>query len=239
MRIHVGCELSFEFPQVTPMIVTLNVHFSRFSDLEHPDYLMTTPSVPVEGYRDSFGNWCSRLVAPAGRFSVGTDAVVRDAGVPDPVDLDALQHQVQHLPADTLQFLLGSRYCETDRLSDEAWRLFGHTPLGWPRVQAICDFVHDHIVFGYEHSRPTRTAYEAYVERRGVCRDFAHLAVAFRRSLNIPTSYCTGYITGIRSPPPYPPMDFSGWIGVRPCGPWPAIDPPNTAPHSVRTLIAH
>ena len=165
MRIHVGCELSFEFPQVTPMIVTLNVHFSRFSDLEHPDYLMTTPSVPVEGYRDSFGNWCSRLVAPAGRFSVGTDAVVRDAGVPDPVDLDPLQHQVQHLPADSLLFLLGSRYCETDRLSDDAWRLFGHTPLGWPRVQAICDFVHTHMSFGYEHSRATRTPMESLMRR--------------------------------------------------------------------------
>ena len=130
MRIHVGCELSFEFPQTTPMIVTLNVHFSRFSDLERPDYLMTTPSVPVEGYRDSFGNWCSRLVAPTGRFSLGTNAVVRDAGAPEPAELDALQHQVQHLPADTLLFLLGSRYCETDRLSNEAWRLFGPTPLG-------------------------------------------------------------------------------------------------------------
>jgi transglutaminase-like putative cysteine protease len=184
MRIHVGCELSFDFPQTMPMIATLNVHFSRFSDLERPDHLVTKPSVPVEGYRDSFGNWCSRLLAPAGRFTLGTDAIVRDPGVSDPVDLNALQHQVPHLPAETLLFLLGSRYCETDRLSDEAWRLFGHTPLGWPRVQAICDFVHNHITFGYEHSRATRTASEAYVERHGVCRDYAHLAVAFCRSLN-------------------------------------------------------
>jgi hypothetical protein len=123
MRIHVGCELSFDFPQTMPMIATLNVHFSRFSDLERPDHLVTKPSVPVEGYRDSFGNWCSRLVAPAGRFTLGTDAIVRDPGVSDSVDLNALQHQVPHLPAETLLFLLGSRYCETDRLSDEAWRL--------------------------------------------------------------------------------------------------------------------
>src|ERR1019366_4979858 len=177
MRIHVGCELSFDFPQTTPMIATLNVHFSRFSDLERPDYLMTNPAVPVEGYRDSFGNWCSRLVAPAGRFSLGTDAILRDSGVPDPVDLYALQHQVRHLPAETLLYLLGSRYCETDRLSDDAWRLFAHTQLGWPRVQAVCDFVHNHVTFGYEHSRATRTAFEAYTERRGVCRDFAHLAI--------------------------------------------------------------
>jgi transglutaminase-like putative cysteine protease len=129
----------------------------------------------VEGYRDSFGNWCSRLIAPAGRFSLGTDAIVRDPGLPDPVDLYARQHKVEQLPAETLLFLLGSRDCETDRLSDEAWRLFGHTPLGWRRVQAICDFVHSRITFGYEHSRATRTASEAYTERRGVCRDFAHL----------------------------------------------------------------
>jgi transglutaminase-like putative cysteine protease len=239
MRIRVGSELRFEFPKPTPMIVMLNVHFSRFSDLEAPDSLMAIPSVPIEGYRDSFGNWCNRLVAPAGHFSLGTSAIIRDPGVPDPVALDALQHQVQHLPADTLQFLLGSRYCETDRLSDEAWRLFGHTPLGWPRVQAICDFVHDHIVFGYEHSRPTRTAYESYVERRGVCRDFAHLAVAFCRCLNIPTRYCTGYITDIGLPPPYAPMDFSAWMEVYLGGRWHAFDPRNNAPRIGRILIAH
>ena len=133
MRIHIGCELTLEIPQTTPMIATLHVHFSRASDLERPDHLVTNPAVPVEGYRDSFGNWCNRLVAPAGRFTLGTDAVIRDAGASDPVDLNALQHQVQHLPAETLQFLLGSRYCETDILSEEAWRLFKDTPLGWPR----------------------------------------------------------------------------------------------------------
>jgi transglutaminase-like putative cysteine protease len=238
MRIHVGSELSFDFPQTTPMIATLNVHFSRFSDLERPDYLITNPAVPVEGYRDSFGNWCSRLVAPAGRFSLGTDAVLRDSGVPDLPDFDALQHQVQHLPAETLLYLLGSRYCETDRLSDDAWRLFAHTPLGWPRVQAICDFVHNHVTFGYEHSRATRTAFEAYSERRGVCRDFAHLAIAFCRCLNIPARYCTGYITDIGLPPPYSPMDFSAWMEVYLGGRWHGFDPRNNAPRVGRILIA-
>jgi len=130
MRIHVGCELSFDLPQTTPMIATLNVHSSRVSDLERPDHLITRPSVPIEGYRDGFGNWCNRLVAPAGAFSLGTDTIMRDRGLPDPVELGALQHQVQNLPADTLLYLLGSRYCETDRLSDEAWRRFGPQPLG-------------------------------------------------------------------------------------------------------------
>ena len=238
MRIHIGCELTFEFPRTTPMIAMLNVHFSRVSDLERADHLTTNPAVPIEGYRDSFGNWCSRLVAPAGRFRLGTDAVVRDAGAPDPVDLNALQHQVQHLPPEILLFLLGSRYCETDRLSDEAWRLFGHTPLGWSRVQAICDFVHDHITFGYEHSSATRTASDAYLERRGVCRDYAHLAVALCRCLNIPARYCTGYLGDIGTPPPYGVMDLAGWFEAYLGGQWYTFDARNNMPRIGRVLIA-
>jgi transglutaminase-like putative cysteine protease len=239
LRLHIGSRLNFVLPQSTPMIVMLNAHFSRFSDLEYPDRLVTEPAVPVEGYRDSFGNWCSRLVAPAGAFSLGTDAILRDSGWPDPYVPDALQHEVQYLPTETLQFLLGSRYCETDRLSDDAWRLFGPTPLGWARVQAVCDYVHNHIVFGYEHSRATRTAFEAYTERRGVCRDFAHLAVAFCRCLNIPARYCTGYITDLGLPPPYAPMDFAAWIEVYLGGQWHTFDPRNNAPRIGRVLIAH
>jgi transglutaminase-like putative cysteine protease len=239
MRVHVGCELSFDFPQTTPMIATLNVHYSCCSDLEHPDYLMTTPPVATEGYRDSFGNWCSRLVAPAGRFSLGTDAIVRDHGMPDPVGLNALQHQIQHLPAETLLYLLGSRYCETDRLSDEAWRLFAHTPLGWARVQAVCNFVHNHVIFGYAHARATRTAFETYGERLGVCRDYAHLAVTFCRCLNIPARYCTGYITDVGLPPPYAAMDFAAWMEVYLGDRWYSFDPRNNAPRIGRILIAH
>jgi transglutaminase-like putative cysteine protease len=238
MRIRVGCELRFEFPQTTPMIVMLNVHFSRASELEGPDYLKTNPPVPIEGYRDSFGNWCNRLVAPGGHFSLGTDAVIRDSGMADPIDLNAQQHQVHQLPAELILFLLGSRYCETDRLSDEAWRLFGYTQLGWPRVQAICDFVHNHIAFGYEHSRPTRTAFETYTERKGVCRDYAHLAVTFCRCLNIPARYCTGYLTDVGVPPPYPPNDFAAWIEVYLGGRWHTFDPRNNTARIGRILIA-
>ncbi len=238
MRIHAGCELTFDFPQITPLIATLNIHFSRVSDLERPDHLVTNPGVPIEGYRDSFGNWCTRLVAPAGRFTLGTDTVIRDYGAPDPVDFNAIQHQVQHLPAETMLFLLGSRYCETDVLSEEAWRLFKDTPLGWQRVQAICDFVHNHIVFGYEFSRPTRTAAETYSERRGVCRDFAHLAVAFCRCLNIPARYCTGYLSDIGMPPPYAPMDFAAWMEVYLGGRWHTFDPRNNQRRMGRLLIA-
>ena len=239
MRIRIGYELSFEFPQPTPLIATLNVHFSRVSDLERPDHLTTFPTVPVEGYRDSFGNWCSRLVAPAGRFTLGTDTIIRDTGHPNAAKPDALQHQVQHLPTESIQFLLSSRYCETDRLSDEAWRLFKDTPLGWPRVQAVCDFVHNHITFGYSHASATRTAADSYTDRRGVCRDFAHLAITFCRCLNIPARYCTGYVSDIGVPPPHDPMDFAAWMEVYLGGEWHTFDPRNNAPRVGRVLIAY
>jgi transglutaminase-like putative cysteine protease len=238
IRILVGCEMTYEFQQPTPLIATLNVHSSRVSDLERPDFLVTDPPVPIEGYRDTFGNWCNRLVAPPGRFTLRNDTVVRDSGQWDSSEPEAEQILIEKLPADALLFLLGSRYCETDRLSDIAWDLFGAMPLGWARVQAICDFVHDHITFGYEHSRPTRTALEAFEERRGVCRDYAHLALAFCRSVNIPARYCTGYISDIGLPPPHAPQDFGAWIEVFLGGKWHNFDPRNNDPRIGRILVA-
>ena len=178
MQIRVGFEMAFQCPQPTPMLLALSIHYSRASDLVRPDHLVTIPSVPVTAYRDLFGNWCSRLVAPAGRFVLSTDALVNDSGAADVVAPWATQTPVEMLPDSTLVYLLGSRYCETDRLSEIAWQRFGAGPTGWARVQAICDFVHRHIEFGYPHARATRTALEAYNERRGVCRDYAHLAIA-------------------------------------------------------------
>ena len=238
MRVHVGCEMTYEGGQVTPMIAILNVHSSRVSDLERPDYLITNPSVPVEGYRDSFGNWCNRLVASPGRITLKTETVVRDTGRWDSSDSGAEQIQIQNLPSEALLFLLGSRYCETDRLSDVAWKLFGATPLGWARVQAICDYVHNHITFGYEHSRSTRTAAEALEEKHGVCRDYAHLALTFCRCLNIPARCCTGYISDIGLPPPHAPQDFAAWIEVFLGGRWHTFDPRNNDPRIGRILIA-
>ena len=158
MQIRAGYELIYQFPKPTPMILALNIHHSRASDLLQPDHLLTDPAVPVTAYRDKFANWCSRLIAPPGRMRLSADAVVRDSGVPEPTVPDAWQHDVQDLPEDTLLFLLGSRYCETDCLMDTAWNLFGGTPLGWPRVQAICDFVHNHLTFGYQYASPTKSA---------------------------------------------------------------------------------
>ncbi|MGY3470472.1 transglutaminase-like putative cysteine protease [Bradyrhizobium sp. LM6.11] len=203
MKLRVGFEMLYEFPQPTPMLMVLGTHFTRASDVIVPDLLTTRPSVAISPYRDLFGNWCSRIVAPAGAFRLAGDGVVSDSGLPDPVFPNASQHAVEALPADTLVYLLGSRYCETDRLSDIAWKLFEHTPPGWARVQAICDFVHRHIAFGYEHARPTKSAREAYDEGKGVCRDYAHLAITFCRCMNIPARYCTGYLSDIGTPKPW------------------------------------
>lgn len=238
MLIRVGYELVYEFPKPTPMILTLNVHSSRISDLEQPDHLITDPPVPISSYRDGFGNWCMRLTAPKGTLRLTANTVVRDSGLPEPVVPSAWQHEIHSLPEDTLVYLLGSRYCETDRLSDTAWRLFSGTPLGWPRVQAICDFVQKHIAFGYEHARPCKTALEAYNERQGVCRDYAHLAIAFCRAMNIPARYCTGYLGDIGMPPPYGPMDFSGWFEAYLAGQWYTFDARNNQPRIGRILIA-
>jgi transglutaminase-like putative cysteine protease len=238
MQIRVGYELIYDFPQPTPMMLMLNIHYTRASDLVIPDHLTTTPSTPITAYRDTFGNWCSRIVAPKGQIRLASTAVVKDNGEPDVVVASAAQHSIQDLPEETLMFLLGSRYCETDQLSQIAWKLFGHSPPGWARVQAICDFVHNHITFGYEYSRATRSAFEAFNEGKGVCRDYAHLAIAFCRCMNIPARYCTGYLGDIGVPPPYGPMDFAAWIEAYLGGRWCIFDPRNNVPRIGRVLIA-
>ncbi|MFV8755148.1 transglutaminase-like domain-containing protein [Nannocystaceae bacterium ST9] len=240
MRIKIGYELDYACPQPTPMILTLNVHYSRVADLAAPDHLITRPSTPITGYRDGFGNWCTRLVAPQGTLRITTDTIIEDSGLPDAIEPDAAQHAVQDLPDDTLLFLLGSRYCETDRLSETAWALFGRSPPGWQRVQAISEYVHRHIAFGYEHARATKTALEVFHERRGVCRDYTHLAIAFCRCMNIPARYCTGYLGDIGIPVAAlpPPGDFSAWFEAYVGGRWYVFDPRNLVPRIGRVLIA-
>jgi transglutaminase-like putative cysteine protease len=238
MKIHLGFEMAYQCVQPTPMILTLNVHHSRVSDLLAPDHLRLTPTVVSSAYRDTFGNWCTRLVAPAGRFVVSTDTVIRDGGRPDVVEAGAPQSAVEQLPETVLLYLLGSRYCETDLLSDFAWQQFGSGPTGWARVQAVCDFVHQHIEFGYEHARRTRSAFEAFKEGQGVCRDYAHLAIALCRCLNIPARYCTGYLGDIGVPPPHGTMDFAGWFEAFLGNTWYTFDARNNVPRIGRVLIA-
>jgi transglutaminase-like putative cysteine protease len=238
MRIRVGYELTYFCPQATPMILMLSIHPSRAPDIVVPDPVCTQPTCAASEYRDSFDNRCTRILAPSGELRVFSDALVNDTGAPDIVDVGAPQTPVEALPQETLRFLLGSRYCETDLLSPIAWQLFGNTFPGWPRVQAVCDFVHNHIKFGYGFARSTKTAWEVYQERAGVCRDFAHLAIAFCRSLNIPARYCTGYLGDIGVPRSDAPMDFSGWFEAFLGDRWYTFDARHNIPRVGRVLIA-
>ena len=238
MQIRAGFEMIYDCPQPIPMILNVNVHFTRVSDLVGRDDIVIDPPVRMAAYRDSFGNWCTRIVAPKGRTRITANALVNDSGATDVIVPDARQHAVQDLPEETLVFLNGSRYCETDRLSEIAWGLFGNGPTGWSRVQAICDYVHHHIKFGYEHARMTRTAFEAYFDKTGVCRDYAHLAVAFCRCMNIPARYCTGYLGDMGTPPPWGPMDFAAWFEVFLEGRWHTFDARNNTPRIGRVLMA-
>jgi transglutaminase-like putative cysteine protease len=200
--------------------------------------MMTDPWVPITLYRDRFGNWVTRLVAPPGQIRISADAVIHDRGLPEPVVTSAPQHDVESLPEETLEYLLGSRYCDTESLSAVAWQLFGTTQPGWPRVQAVCDFVHQNIQFGYRFARATRTASETFNEGRGVCRDFAHLAITLCRCLNIPARYCTGYLGDIGVPPVPSPMDFSGWFEAFLGGTWYTFDARHNVPRIGRVLMA-
>jgi transglutaminase-like putative cysteine protease len=238
MLIKVGYELVYECPQPTPMLLMLTIHHSRAGDIVVPDRLATDPPVPVNTYRDGFGNFASRIIAPAGLTRIFATAIVRDSGLPEPVVPTARQHAVEDLPAETLVYLMPSRYCDTELLLEPAWQMFHNGPTGWGRVQAICDFVHNHIRFDYQQARPTRTAFEAYNERVGVCRDYAHLAVTLCRCMNIPARYCTGYLGDIGMPPPYGVMDFAGWFEAYLDGQWYTFDARNNTPRIGRILLA-
>jgi transglutaminase-like putative cysteine protease len=238
MQLRTGYDLIYSFPQPTPIILVVNIHDSRAADIVVPDLLTAEPSIPITGYCDAFGNRCQRVLAPAGRLRLTADCVIRDSGMPDEVAHTAGQDSVQDLPEDTLVFLLGSRYCETDLLSPTAWKLFDKTLPGHARVQAICDFVHNHIAFNYQNARATRSAAEVFEERTGVCRDYAHLAVTFCRAMNIPARYCTGYLSDIGTPPPFPPGDFAAWFEAWIGGRWHIFDPRNNVPRIGRVLIA-
>ena len=238
MKIRAGYEISYDCPQPTPMILALSVHPSRGSHLLTPDRIRLDPPVQANEYRDGFGNICHVIVAPRGRLTISSDMLVQDSGKPDDVAHEAPQHSLEALPVETLVYLLGSRYCETDRLSNMAWSRFGRVPKGWPLVQAICDFVHDRITFGYEHANPMKTAWDAYSERRGVCRDFAHLAVTLCRCMNVPARYCTGYLGDIGVTPDPAPMDFSAWFEVYLGDRWHTFDARHNRPRIGRILMA-
>jgi transglutaminase-like putative cysteine protease len=238
MRIRAGYDIAFTVTQPTPMVLMLTVHPSRAEDLLAQHKLLTAPKIPLRDYRDMFGNVCTRVMAPPGLLEFKADFEIDDSGKPDEVVPNARQHPIAELPDDALVFLLGSRYCDTQSLSDFAWRTFGTSKPGWARVQAICDFAHHHIKFGYAHARADRTASDAHRERVGVCRDFAHLAITLCRCMNIPARYCTGYLGDIGVPPDPAPMDFSAWFEVFLDGRWLTFDARHNRPRIGRILIA-
>lgn len=238
LQIRVGFEIEYLCPAPTPMLLALSIHYTRAGDLIVPDLLASEPPLVLDTYRDLFGNWCSRIVAPQGRLVLRADALVQDSGLPDVVVPALRQAPVEQLPEAVLLYLLGSRYCETDQLSDMAWREFGDGPTGWARVQAICDFVHHHIEFGYPYARRTRTAVQAFNEGQGVCRDYAHLAIALCRCMNIPARYCTGYLGDIGIPASRDPMDFAAWFETYLGGRWYTFDARNNMPRIGRVLMA-
>jgi len=237
MKIRAGYEISYDCPQPTPMILQLSVRPERVGDLISLDRIQFDPPLPANTYTDSFGNYCHVIRAPAGRLTLSADFEIHDDGKPDAVSHRARQHPLEDLPVDALIFLLGSRYCETDRLMNIAWSLFGNVPKGWSLVQAICDFVHNHLTFGYPHASPTRTAWDAYNDKRGVCRDFAHLAVTLCRCMNVPARYCTGYLGDIGVPPEDTPMDFSAWFEVYLGKRWYTFDARHNTPRIGRILM--
>lgn len=238
MKIKAGYTLSYNSPRPTPMLLSLNIHPSRRADLLTPQVVTFSPEIESWHYTDSFGNLCTRITAPAGPLTISTEFVIYDTGLPDFVPHDAVQHDIKDLPDDVLVFLLGSRYCETDRLSEIAWNLFGHTQPGWPRVQAILDFTHNRIRFDYQLADCRRSAFGAYQDQVGVCRDFAHLALTLCRCMNIPARYCTGYLGDIKVDPVPAPMDFSGWFEVYLGGHWYTADARHNTPRVGRILMA-
>ena len=238
MKIRAGFRLGYECAQPTPMMLVLNIHPSRRIDLLTEQVLHFSPPLEAWNYIDSFGNACSRIVAPPGLTEISTEFDIYDTGQPDPVPEDARQHPIQDLPDDVLVFLLGSRYCDTEMLSDFAWQRFGGTELGWPRVKAIVDFVHDHIAFDYQKADLLRTAHGGYLDKTGVCRDYAHLAITLCRCMNIPARYCTGYLGDIGVPINPDPMDFSAWFEVYLSGHWHTLDARHNTPRIGRILMA-
>jgi len=239
MLIRVGFDIEFTFPQPTALVLMLNLHPLRSPTIRKYEDVRIVPSVPISYYYDTNGNLCGRAVVPAGRVRFYNDAMVEDCGLPDLQVPDAPQWNVQDLPQETLQFLIASRYCEVDSdLKEIAWNLFSGTRPGWPRVQAVCDYVHRHIHFDYLRARANRTALEVFRERAGVCRDYMHLAITFCRCLNIPARYCTGYLGDIGVPPAASPMDFSAWFEAFLGGQWYTFDARNNVPRIGRVLMA-
>jgi transglutaminase-like putative cysteine protease len=238
MILRLGYDIQFELPAPAAIVALLNVHPSRVADLRAPDELRVEPAAQTDTYIDSFGNRCVRFLAQQGPLRLSNSTLVYDTGEPDRQNFNAREIPVQKLPHEALRYLYSSRYCEVDRFSTIALELFGAVPPGFSRVQAVCDWIHTRVVFGYQHARPTKTALDVYTERFGVCRDFQHLAVTMCRALNIPARYATGYLGDIGVPVSPTPMDFSAWFEAYLEDRWWTFDARHNHPRIGRVLMA-
>ncbi len=238
MLIRYGYDITLSCAQPTPMITMMSVRDELRDAIRSQSGLRTQPEVGLSAYRDLWGNTCRRFVAPAGEIRLFSDGTIEVPRTTEEVKPWLGVTPIADLPDEVLIFLLGSRYCETDRLSQFSWDTFGYLPPGHAQVQAICDYVHDHIRFNYQNARATRTAFEGWQEQTGVCRDFAHLAITLCRCLNIPTRYVNGYIGDI-GVPVTGPMDFAAWMEVYLEGAWHTFDPRNNKPRIGRLVVAY
>jgi transglutaminase-like putative cysteine protease len=238
MLIRYGYQITIACPQYTAIVARLSVHPEREGDVIYELPFHAAPMVQSSVFVDEFGSRARRFLAPAGKISLQADGLIADSGQLDDVNFGAAEVPIMALPADAMQFLLGSRYCETDLLGALAWQMFGGCAPGWGRVQAICDFVHGHLTFSYPHARSTRTAFEAYQERIGVCRDFTHLAITLCRCMNIPARYVNGYLGDIGVPADPAPMDFSAWFEVYLGDRWYTFDARHNTRRTGRIVIA-
>ena len=238
VQIRAGYDIAFQCCGETPMILMLSIDPLRCRDLLSPHQIQFSSDVGARDYVDRFGNTCTRIVAPAGLLEIRNEFLVADSGLPDAMAPNARQLPIGELPDDVLVYLLGSRYCDTQKLSELAWSQFGGIDGGWARVQAICDYAHARLSFGYHHARCDRTASEGHDERVGVCRDFAHLAVTLCRCMNVPARYCTGYLGDIGVPIDPAPMDFSAWFEVYLDGQWFTFDARHNHPRIGRIVMA-
>ena len=237
MRSRVGCEFHFDAAVPVPAVALLGARQDGGVTVERETWRVQ-PDASFSDVVDIYGNHARRVVIGPGKASLRYDAEVTTSAALDEVGLVAVQHPVEDLPAGVLIHTLASRYCLSDMLSEAAVDLFGATPRGWERVQAVCDWVHDNVRFDYAAVSPDTTSIDVFQARVGVCRDFAHLAISFCRALNVPARYVFGYLPDIDVPPPPEPMDFCAWMEVYLGGRWWTVDPRNNARRIGRVVIA-
>jgi transglutaminase-like putative cysteine protease len=244
MLIQSEFDIQFHLAVPTPMLAMLHLHPTLESQVRAGNEVVVeqmegevATKIATTEYRDSFGNRCTRFVAPAGTVRLGGMSVVAAKEMADPVYANAQQTPVADLPDEVLRFLLPSRYCQVDQFVAIAQDLFGWMTPGWTRVVGIRDWVHEKVAFNYQTARPTKTAMDVFSERIGVCRDFQHLAITLSRCQNIPARYVTGYLGDIRSP--YSGAgDFSAWYEVWLDGRWVTMDARHNEPRMGRILMA-